>query len=104
MSSDMEIRRLLTLPWTVLREDTLDGDVILRVKEIPSAIGSGATDDEREHDLWDSLTASLKAYLHFGDAIPEPADSPRFSRIAPTLLVRQEPTWKTQLDQQTSFV
>lgn len=104
MSTELELRRLLTLPWTVLREETPDGDTVLRVKEVPSATGSGETDEEREQDLWDSLTESLRAYLHFGDAVPVPSDSPRLVRLAPSLTVALEPTWRTQVDQQTSGV
>lgn len=75
-NSEHELQRLLRLPWTVLREETPEGDVVLRVKEIPSAVGSGDTDEERVADLWESLTASLRAYLHFGDTIPLPAGVP----------------------------
>lgn len=66
------LQRLLRYPWTVLRETTPEGEFLLRVKEIPSAVGSGLTDAEREADLWESLEASLRAYLHFGDAVPMP--------------------------------
>ena len=75
MTSDrakMDLQRLLQLPWTVARETTPEGDVLLRVKEIPSAVGSGSTDGERVKDLWESLTESLRAYLHFGDPVPMP--------------------------------
>lgn len=102
MSERFELSRLLMLPWTILREKTPEGDVILRVKEIPSAVGSGHSDADRERDLWNSLTESLRAYLHFGDTVPVPSDSPRLVRLAPSLTVTLEPMWKTQADQQTS--
>lgn len=70
--TDETLQRLLWLPWTVLREVTPDGDVLLRVKEIPSAVGSGDSDEERVADLWEALTASLRALLHFGDPVPLP--------------------------------
>lgn len=66
------VQRLLGQPWTIVRDTTPDGDVVLRVKEIPSAVGSGDSDAERETDLRESLEASLRAYLHFGDAVPMP--------------------------------
>lgn len=67
-----EIDRLLALPWTIVAETTPEGDRLLRVREIPSAIGHGETDDELTRDLRESLESSLRAYLHFGDPIPKP--------------------------------
>lgn len=104
MSEELELKRLLMLPWTILREETPEGDTILRVKEIPSAVGSGESDSDRERDLWDSLTESLRAYLHFGDAIPIPADSPRFVHFSPVLSVTPQANWKTPDEQRTSSV
>ena len=77
---DPALRRLLALPWTIVPETTPEGDRLLRVREIPSAVGHGATDAELERDLWDSLRESLLAYLHFGDAVPQPHP------VAPTIL------------------
>lgn len=70
---DREIQRLLRLPWTITVETSPEGDRLLRVREIPSAVGCGATDAEAIADLWASLEASLRAYVHFGDAVPLPA-------------------------------
>lgn len=69
---DTQLQRLLALPWTIVSEMTPEGDRILRVREIPSAIGTGGTDEEIERDLMESLEASLRAYLHFGDDVPVP--------------------------------
>lgn len=71
-SLEADLQRLLHLPWTILREETPEGDLLLRVKEIPSAVGCGRTEADLVADLWESLTESLRAYLHFGDAIPTP--------------------------------
>lgn len=81
-----EVQRLLRYPWTILREDSPEGDVVLRVKEIPSATGSGDSEAERAADLRESLEASLRAYLHFGDDVPTPEGSagsqpPRAPRV-----------------------
>ena len=70
-----ELHRLMALPWTIVRETTPEGDRLLRVREIPSAVGHGETDDELERDLRESLAASLSAYLHFGDPIPTPGEA-----------------------------
>ena len=82
--AEMDLQRLLHLPWTVVKDTTPEGDELLRVREIPSAVGFGESDQERVDDLWQSLTESLRAYLHFGDEVPVPegaADS--WTRIAP---------------------
>jgi hypothetical protein len=102
MSKEIELERLLRLPWSILREVTPEGDTILRVKEIPGAIGSGASDAERERDLWDSLAESLRAYLHFGDPVPVPADSPRFLELYPSPAIAPQPMWRVPGDPRTA--
>ena len=67
-----ELEHLIRLPWTIVKEVTPEGDHLLRVAEIPSAVGSGATPEEMEADLWESLRESLRAYLHYNDPIPTP--------------------------------
>jgi predicted RNase H-like HicB family nuclease len=74
---ESELRRLLFLPWTIVPEVSPEGDRLLRVLEVPSAVGHGETDEELERDLWDSLEESLKAYLYFGDPIPLPTGVPQ---------------------------
>jgi predicted RNase H-like HicB family nuclease len=78
---DQQIERLMSLPWTILREVTPEGDRILRIAELPSVIAGGNTDDEMNADLTESLRESLRAYLHFGDPIPVPSGK----RPAPTV-------------------
>lgn len=63
---------LLRLPWTIVREVATDGELLLRVAEIPSAVGNGDSLAELEGDMWESLRASLEAYVQFDDAIPLP--------------------------------
>ena len=36
---------LLRLPWTIYSEHTPEGDVLLRVRELPSVMGTGDTED-----------------------------------------------------------
>lgn len=71
-TTEQKLEHLEALPWTIVAETTPEGDRLLRVSEIPSAVGHGATPEELEADLWASLRASLQAYLHFGDPIPLP--------------------------------
>ena len=63
---------LLGLPWTISLELTPERDRLLRVRELPSVMGSGDSDEEIERDFWDSLETTLRSYLHFGDDIPLP--------------------------------
>jgi hypothetical protein len=90
---EQKLESLLRLPWTIATERTPEGDRLLRVVEIPSAVGCGATPAEAESDLWESLRASLSAYLHFEDAIPLPrgTDLPwraRASNVTRTISLR----------------
>ncbi len=88
---EKDIQRLLHLPWTVAREEGPEGEVLLRVKEIPSAVGSGESDEERIADLWESLSESLRALLHFRDPIPLPEGvGQQWTHIAPSSERRAE--------------
>ena len=97
VSEVARLNYLLRLPWTFVRETTPEGDTLLRVAEIPSAVGTGETDPDLEADVWASLRASLEAYLHFGDPIPLPRgahlpwESPgRKSDSPSTVILRQK--------------
>lgn len=63
----------MSLPWTIVRETTPEGDHVLKIAELPSVVVSGDTDEELHAELSESLRESLRAYLHFGDSIPVPA-------------------------------
>lgn len=101
-SSESDLQRLLRLPWTIVREVTPEGDVLLRVKEIPSAVGSGSTPDELVADLWESLTESLRAYLHFGDSVPLPQGvSDSWVRLNPKAAAPKTPFFVSPASVQT---
>jgi hypothetical protein len=73
-SKEQKLKHLLRLPWTLLVEVGDEPDeVLIRVAEIPSAVGSGVGDAAVE-DFWASLSAALSARLDFGDRIPLPPD------------------------------
>ena len=79
---DPELQRLLRLPWTILSETSPEGDLLLRVKEIPSAVGCGETEAAAIADLWEALAESLRTHLHFGDPVPVPVGVPtQWNRI-----------------------
>lgn len=99
---EADLQRLLRLPWTIVREVTPEGEVLLRVKEIPSAVGSGGTPEELAADLWESLTESLRTYLHFGDKVPLPQGvSDSFVRLSPKASVPKVPFFVSPVISQT---
>ncbi len=63
---------LLGVPWTIYLETTAEGDRLLRVRELPSVMGTGTSDEEIEREFWDSLESTLRSYLNFGDEVPLP--------------------------------
>jgi predicted RNase H-like HicB family nuclease len=69
-----KLEYLLGLPWTIYTEATAEGERLVRVRELPSVIGSGEGDEEIEREFWESLEATLRSYLHFGDELPLPLD------------------------------
>ena len=72
-TSTQKLRYMVGLNWTVTVErDPDEGYVILRVKELPSVIATGATNDALENDFWESLEATLQAALEFGDPVQLP--------------------------------
>ena len=50
-----ELQRLRRLPWTILSETSPEGDLLLRVKEIPSAVGCGETEAAAIADLREAM-------------------------------------------------
>ncbi len=82
-TTDQKLDSLLRLPWTIRSEISPEGDRLLRVAEIASAVGSGSSDSEAVSDLWESIRASLAAYLHFEDSIPLPEGSTLPWSVAP---------------------
>jgi predicted RNase H-like HicB family nuclease len=76
---DRQIEHLMSLPWTIVRETTPEGNDILKIAELPSVVVSGDTDEEMTAELAESLRESLRAYLHFGDPIPVPCSAARRS-------------------------
>ena len=77
-TEEQKVKHLVRLPWTV---DVETGDepneLIVSVREMPAAFGVGTADDKEglARDFFDSLVATLRTYLHYGDAIPLPAGS-----------------------------
>lgn len=64
-----KVEFLIRQPWTVVREDTPEGDTLLRVAELPGAVGCGNTREALESDFWESFVATLEAYVAV-DAVP----------------------------------
>lgn len=70
---EQKIEYLLHQPWTIFAETTPEGDRLLRVKELPAAVGSGDDDDSLVADFLESLRSTLEAYLVVGSNPPLPA-------------------------------
>ena len=71
-SNEQKLAHLLSLPWTVVPDTSPEGDRLLRVQELPAAVGTGVSDEQLSRDFWESLRATLETYLHFEDGIPLP--------------------------------
>ena len=71
-NEQQKLEYLLRLPWTIYPEQTPEGDLLLRVRELPSVMGTGDNEEVIVRDFWDALEATLRSYLHFGDEIPVP--------------------------------
>jgi len=74
-TEERKLGYLLRLPWTFVAETTSEGDLVVRVAEVPAAVGTGATPEEIASDAWEALSDALRAHLHFGDPVPLPAGS-----------------------------
>ena|SRR2546425_12448467 len=75
-TTDEKLAYLMRLPWTIEAKPE-DDYTVLRVKELPSVIATGKTQEELEADFWESLRATLEAYTHYNDPIPLPSEVAR---------------------------
>jgi hypothetical protein len=66
---------LVRMPWTIVPEPADDGEIALRVRELPGSLVIG-TAEELDTLYWENLRATLASLLHFGDEIPRPRFSP----------------------------
>lgn len=102
-TEEQKLDYLLVLPWTIYSERSPEGERLLRVRELPSVIGSGDTEEEMEQDFWDSLEATLRSYLHFDDEVPLPALSEplpwKQGVSAPAMLPRRAVVDRRAIDQ-----
>lgn len=64
---------LIRQRWTIVKDVTPEGDQLLRVVELPAAVGCGDTDESRSADFWESFIATLEAYLATESIPPLPA-------------------------------
>jgi hypothetical protein len=103
-TTEQRIEALLRLPWTIQVETSPEGDRLLRVAELPSVVGCGADEQQREADHWASLGAAFEAYLHFGDPIPLPAGAalpwarerrPEWGSVV-AAVIRRRQSWEGQ--------
>lgn len=90
-TTEQKIAYLLRQPWTIFAETTPEGDRLLRIKELPSAVASGEDDDALIADFWESLTVTLEAYFAVGTNPPLPANAQSYpwERSMPVATVAQ---------------
>lgn len=105
-TTDNKIEWFLRLPWRieVIREE--DGTLFARVPELPGAVADGVDDESLAASFWESLEATLRAYLDSGHPVPVPYSFPLpWERSAPPIrrvrgrLVSPAPTdagWETE--------
>lgn len=86
-TTEQKVDYLLRQPWTIYAETTPEGDRLLRVKELPAAVGCGDDDDSLIADFWESLRATLEAYLAMGSSPPRPALAPAYPWERPAVPV-----------------
>ncbi|MDP9201739.1 MAG: hypothetical protein M3P26_07380 [Gemmatimonadota bacterium] len=70
---EQKLSYLLLQPWTIIPDLTPEGDKLLRVQELPAAVGTGENDEALTADFWESLRSTLEAYLQMGARPPLPA-------------------------------
>lgn len=68
-TAKQKLNYLLQQPWTIVTETTPEGDNLLRVQELPAAVGCGDDTASLEADFWESFVTTLEAYIAV-DAIP----------------------------------
>lgn len=69
----VRIASLFMLPWTLVpSRNEAEGYLVLRVRELPDVIATGANEEDLERDLFESLRASFETRMHYGDPIPLP--------------------------------
>lgn len=68
-----KVDHLIRLPWTIVAEKTPEGDSLLRVVELPAAVGSGIDEKSLSDDFWESFVATLEAYIALDSVPPLPA-------------------------------
>jgi predicted RNase H-like HicB family nuclease len=72
------IETLLRLSWSFeVSRNEEEGYLIARVKELPSVLATGETEEELGTEIWDAMRAALSAYVLDGDEIPMPPGSDR---------------------------
>jgi predicted RNase H-like HicB family nuclease len=76
---ERKLEALLRLPWSLaMTQNAEDGHWVMRVKELPAALATGATPEELERAFWESLRETLAVFLEHGDPIPLPSPVSRY--------------------------
>lgn len=71
-TTEAKVQYLMRLPWTIVPEVSEEGDRLLRVAELPPAVGCGETDKALAADFFESFAATLEAYVDADETPPLP--------------------------------
>lgn len=71
-TTEAKVQYLMRLPWTIVPDESEEGDRLLRVAELPAAVGCGETDKALAADFFESFAATLEAYVEADETPPLP--------------------------------
>jgi hypothetical protein len=71
ISRDAKLAALLQLPWTIDIQQSEEGYIVARCREVPGSLATGSP-EEIEAEFWESLRESLACLVDAGDDIPLP--------------------------------
>lgn len=76
MTTSDRVQRLLRHAWTITRDDLQDGEIALRVAELPHFVVAG-TEDQVTAEFWGALEGYLTVAVARGVPLPDAPVSER---------------------------
>lgn len=84
------VTRLIRHAWTIQREQLPDGDIALRIPELPHFVVAGS-EAEVADQFWGALEGYLRVAVRHGHALPELPEATPSIVVAAEGQVRDEP-------------
>jgi hypothetical protein len=84
MTTEQRLKVLLQAPWTVQVAPAKEqGNIVLRIKELPEFLVVGPRTDNLDAEFWTALESLLEDYLADGEEPPLPAGfQPHWTRAS----------------------